>query len=149
MHTQKHSIASALYRVRSNSMETKDLQTILPFLEGKQHKGAQKLILARKNYPITNYKGMWKPQPKPLNKMSHKELIRHLRSFKKAWERTTTRNQDIDFEGSDASLRQNLKYYFSKGAKRQAADWLRENSKSWISWATGGRLRMGRQGLYT
>ena len=75
-------------------------------LEGKQHKLAQKLIQRRKDHPITDYKGMWKPQPKPLNKMSRKELIRHLRAFKKAWEAPwDARNQDIDFEGSDASLK--------------------------------------------
>jgi len=123
----KHDIAETLYRVRSNSLLTKDIKAILPFLERKQRKLANKLIQERKDHPITDYKGMWKLQPKSLNQMSHNELISHLRSFKKAWERETTRNQDIDFEGSDASLRQNLKYYYSKGAKLQAADWLRNN----------------------
>ena len=125
----KHKIASALYRVRSNSIETKDLETILPLLEEKQHKLAQKLIHRRKEHPITDYKGMWKPQPKPLSKMSRKELIRHLRAFKKAWEAPwDARNQDIDFEGSNASLRQNLKYYYSNASKLQAEDWLSTQS---------------------
>ena len=124
----KHKIASSLYRVRSNSMEMKDLEKILPLLEGKQHKLAKELLQRRKDHPITDYKGMWKPQPKPLSKMFRKELISHLRSFKKAWEHVTTRNQDIDFEGNDKSLRQNLKYYYSKGAKLQAEDWLSTHS---------------------
>ena len=119
----KHKIASALYRVQSNSMETKDLETILPLLKGKQHKLAKELLQRRKDHPITNYKGMWKPQPKPLNKMSRKELIRHLHAFKKAWEAPwDARNQDIDFEGSNASLRSLLKYYYSNGSKLQAED---------------------------
>ena len=126
----KHKIASALYRVwnAGMGMETKDLETILPLLEGKQHKLVQKLIQRRKDHPITDYKGMWKPQPKPLSKMSRKELIRHLRAFKKAWEAPwDARNQDIDFEGSDASLRSLLKYYYSNASKLQAEDWLSTN----------------------
>ena len=61
--------------------------------------------------------------------MSRKELIRHLRAFKKAWEAPwDARNQDIDFEGSNASLRQNLKYYYSNASKLQAEDWLSTQS---------------------
>jgi len=128
----KHKIASALYKVRSNSMETKDLETIMSLLEGKQRKLAQELLQRRKDHPITDYKGMWKLQPKPLNKMSRSELIRNIRGFRDAWERVTTRNQDLH-DGRLAGetkreLRSHLKYYYSKRAKLQAEDWLSEKS---------------------
>ena len=131
----KHKIASTLYRVRSNSIETKDLETILPLLEGKQHKLAKELLQRRKDHPITDYKGMWKPQPKPLSKMSRSELIRNIRGFRDAWERVTTRNQDLHNERlageTKRELRSHLKYFYSKGGKLQAEEWLRTNRSTW------------------
>ena len=95
------------------------------------NKEAEKLLSDRNKKPIINYKGMWKPKPKPLNKMSRKELIKHLRHFRNVWERETTRNQDLHDmrlkEESDKNLRELLKFYFSDSAKQMAGDWLRDN----------------------
>ena len=92
-------------------------------------KEAEKLLSDRNKKPIINYKGMWMPQPKPLRKMSRKEMIKHLRHFRNVWERETTRNQDLSDERldeeSDKDLRGLLKFYFSNEAKQIAGDWLR------------------------
>ena len=57
-------------------------------------------------------------------------VIRNLRSFRDAWERITTRNQDLGNErlASDTTeeLRSLLKFYYSNGAKLIAEDWLRK-----------------------
>jgi hypothetical protein len=45
------------------------------------------MIYKQDEQPITEYKGMWKPMPKALNKMSRIELIHNLRNFRDAWER--------------------------------------------------------------
>jgi len=78
---------------------------------------------------ITNYKGMWTPQPKPLSKMSREELIGHLRKFRNAWEKITTRNTDLSNERlaseSTQELRELLKFYYTENAKMLAEEWLR------------------------
>ena len=49
--------------------------------------------------------------------MSRKEMIKHLRGFRDAWESMTSRNQDMSDERlkeeSDEALRDWLKYWFS------------------------------------
>jgi len=74
------------------------------------------------------YEGMWKNKPKPLSKMKRAELVRNLQNFRDAWERVTTRNQDLSDERLNeetvVELRKLIKYYYSDTAKRQAEDWL-------------------------
>lgn len=127
----KKEIAEGLWTVHGGSMSNHDLALIIPLLSKWDKKEAEKLLSGRNKKPITDYKGMWVPQPKQLNKMSRKELIKYLRHFRNAWERETTRNQDLHDirlkEESDNNLRELLKFYFSDEAKQIAGDWLREN----------------------
>ena len=110
-------------------MSNKDLELILPFLQKDYKKQAENKIKVRKDKPITDYKGMWKPLPKPLNKMKRNELIKHLQEFRDIWEKITTRNQDLHDDRlnmeSDKILRNLLEFYFSESAKRIAEDYLR------------------------
>ena len=89
------------------------------------------MIEQQKVNPITDYKGMWKPAPKALTKMSRNEMIRSLRGFRDAWEREMGRNQDLSDERlareTDKNLREHLTYYYSETAKNQAANWIRDN----------------------
>ena len=105
---------------------------ILPLLPKKDKKKVEKLLLQRENNPIINYKGMWKPLPKSLSKMSRNELIKHLRSFRDAWEKETRGNQDLGDERlkeeTDKNLRRLLEFYFSNGARQIAAGRLRTNT---------------------
>ena len=88
------------------------------------------ISLDDRSKPIKNYKGMWKPLPKPLSKMKRDELIKHLQKFRDAWEKITTRNQDLDNERlkseSISNLRSLLQYYYSNDAKLLAEDWLKK-----------------------
>ena len=56
------------------------------------------------------------------------ELVRNLQNFRDAWERVTTRSQDLSDERLDneivTELRKLIKYYYSDDSKRQAEDWL-------------------------
>ena len=126
----KKEMAAGLWRVRRSAISAKDLALIIHLLPKKEQKDVEKLLNTRNNDPITNYKGMWKPLPKPLSKMSREELVSNLRSFRDAWERITTRNQDLGNErlASDTTeeLRSLLKFYYSNGAKLIAEDWLRK-----------------------
>ena len=128
----KKEMAEGLWVVRGESMDNDDLEKILPLLSKRDKKEVEKLLLQRGNNQIINYKGMWKPMPKPLGKMSRTELIKHLRRFRDVWERETTRNQDLSDERlkeeTDKNLRGLLKFYFSDGAKQIAGNWLRTNS---------------------
>ena len=127
----KKEMAEGLWVVRGGSIDDEDLEKILPLLSKRDKKKVEKLLLRRGSNPIINYKGMWKPLPKSLSKMSRKELIKHLRSFRDAWEKITTRNQDLSDERlkeeTDKNLRGLLKFYFSDGAKQLAGNWLRTN----------------------
>ena len=124
-------MAEGLWVVSGGSISNGDLEKIIPLLSKRDKKDAEKLLLNRGNNPITNYKGMWKPLPKPLSKMSRNELIKHLRNFRNAWERETTRNQDLHDmrlkEESVKDLRGLLEFYFSDEAKQIAGDWLRKS----------------------
>ena len=92
------------------------------------------MIATQTETPITDYKGMWKPAPKPLREMSRREMINSLRKFRDAWEKHMGRNQDLSDEKlagdymTDKDLRQRLEYYHSETAKNQAANWIRDNS---------------------
>ena len=127
----KKEMAEGLWTVHGGSMSNDDLALIIPLLSKWDKKEAEKLLSDRNKKHIIDYKGMWIPQPKQLNKMSRKELIKYLRRFRNAWERETTRNQDLHDirlkEESDKDLRELLKFYFSDEAKQIAGDWLRKN----------------------
>ena len=127
----KKEMAEGLWTVHGGSMSNDDLALIIPLLSKWDKKEAEKLLSDRNKKHIIDYKGMWIPQPKQLNKMSRKELIKYLRHFRNAWERETTRNQDLHDirlkEESDKDLRELLKFYFSDEAKQIAGDWLRKN----------------------
>ena len=125
----KKEIALGLWRVQGRAMQDEDVQTILPLLPDEAKKRAERLLSGRKKHQILDYKGMWKPQPKPLNKMDRKELIKNLQQFRDSWERITTRNADLDDsrleEESTANLRELIRFYYSDEAKQLAGDWLR------------------------
>ena len=73
---------------------------------------------------------MWKPLPKPISNMSREELIKNLRSFRNAWEKITTRDQDLSNERlkeeSNEQLKKLIKFYYSDEGKNLAAEWLRK-----------------------
>jgi hypothetical protein len=125
----KTDIARALWRSRSNIISNEDLALLLPLLTPTDRKAAKLSMEKRANNPITNYKGMWTPQPKPLNQMSREELTGHLRKFRNAWEKITTRDTDLSDERlqseSTKELRGLLKFYYTENAKTLAEDWLR------------------------
>ena len=125
----KSEIINGLWRVAGTWMSNKDLELILPFLQKDYKKQAEKKLQDRKNKPITDYKGLWKPLPKPLNKMKRNELIKHLQGFRDNWESITRRNADLDDDRlnieTDEMLRSLLEFYFSEDAKRIAEDYLR------------------------
>ena len=76
---------------------------------------------------IKNFKGLWKPQTKPINKMTKKELIKKIISFRDAnqefnafWfiDQDTERLNSEDLNG----LRELLKYYYSDENKQLVAE---------------------------
>lgn len=131
----KKTIANALWQVSGRVMTTKDLQDILYLLGTKDKKLVKELLQRRKNKPITNYRGMWKPKPKPLSKMKKAELIKHIKSFVRAWMKVTMRASGLgdldDLETEDVkTLRSLLTFYYSNDAKLIAEDWLRRYKPS-------------------
>jgi hypothetical protein len=83
----KKEMAEGLWTVHGGSMSDHDLLLIIPLLSKRDRKEAEKLLSKRITEPVINYKGMWIPQPKPLRKMSRKEMIKYLRHFRNVWER--------------------------------------------------------------
>jgi hypothetical protein len=127
----KSQLALLVYKISSHAMTTPDLERIVHLLPGKEKRKAKQMIDNQRENPITDYKGIWKPMPKPLNKMSRVELIRNLRNFRDAWEKETGRNQDLSDERldgeTDKTLRQLLAWHYTDAAKNIAANWIREN----------------------
>ena len=127
----KKEMANGLWRLRRSALSAQDLGFILKFLPRAEQKEVDKLLNQKKDDPITNYKGMWEPKPKPLTKMSREELIKRLQKFRDAWEKITTRNQDLSDERlddeSDKGLRSLLDFYYSDNSKHISEDWLRES----------------------
>ena len=127
----KGEIAELLFNIRGNALSTDDLQEIHSLLPSKQKKEARQMIATQTETPITDYKGMWKPAPKPLREMSRREMINSLRKFRDAWENNMGRNTDLSDERlageTDKALRERLEYYYSETAKNQAANWIRDN----------------------
>ena len=120
---------NGLWEVRRSSISSEDLELMLPFLQKDYKKQVEKLLQLRKDKPITDYKGMWKPLPKALNKMKRNELIKHLQGFRDSWEKITERNQDIPDDRlnmeSDKQLRKFLEFYYSDSGKNIAENYLR------------------------
>lgn len=124
----KSELALNLWKLRASSINSKDLLKIYELLPKDIQKEANKKISMQIQQPITNYKGMWSEKPKPLNKMTRDELIKHLKNFRNAWEKITTRNQDLNDErlkkSTNSQLKTYLKFYYSNDAKLIAEDWL-------------------------
>ena len=130
----KSQLAFLIYNISSHSMTTPDLEKIVYLLPGKEKRKAKLMIDKQRKNPITDYKNIWKPMPKPLNKMSRVELIRNLRHFRDAWEKETGRNQDLSDEQldgeTDKTLRQRLGWFYTDTAKNIAANWIRKNKET-------------------
>ena len=126
----KSHIALVLFDIRSQAMSTTDLEKITFLLPATKKRIAKKMTASQIEKPITDYKGMWKPLPKPLRNMSRKEMIHNLRKFRDAWETNMGRNQDLSDERlaseSETGLREHLEYYYSNAAKNQAANYIRD-----------------------
>ena len=126
----KSQLVLLIFKIRSQGMTTEDLEKIALFLPSKEKRKAKEMITKQHEIPVTDYKGMWKPLPKPLNKMTRNEMIHSLCNFRDAWEREMGRNQDLSDERlageTDKNLREHLKYYYSEIAKNQAANWIRD-----------------------
>ena len=125
----KQQLADRLWRISGSSIPAKDLAKIMHLLSKETQKEVNKKIKAQIEQPITNYRGMWYPQPKPLSEMPRSELLKHIRRFRDAFEKITTRNQDLNDDRlaneTDQQLRHHLKYYFSEESRIQSAEWLR------------------------
>ena len=127
----KEKIAQGLFRLSSSTIESNDLELIFHLLDKSQQKKATQLIVNRINKPITDYKGMYEVNKKPITSMTRDELIKNLQKFRDSWEKITTRNQDLsderlNDETTDA-LRKLIKFYYSNSAKLLAEDWLRKS----------------------
>jgi hypothetical protein len=131
----KAHIAKLLFNIRGNALSTRELHEIHHLLPSRQKTEARKMLATQIETPITDYRGMWKPAAKPLREMSRREMINSLRKFRDAWEKHMGRNQDLSDEKlagdymTDKDLRQRLAYYYSETAKRQAANWIREDTR--------------------
>lgn len=126
----KQDIAEGLWKVRGRMMDNQDLTLIIPLLAISKQKFVKKLLRSREDNPVVDYKGMWMPLPKPIHKMSRNEVIRNLRKFRDAWEKVTSRNQDLADERLNREttkyLRRHIKFYYSDDAKNLAGDWVRK-----------------------
>lgn len=126
----KADLANGLWKVRRSAINKSDLLQILPLLKKENKNQVEKLLKDINTKPVNNYKGMWKPLPKPISNMSREELIKNLRSFRNAWEKITTRDQDLSNERlkeeSNEQLKKLIKFYYSDEGKNLAAEWLRK-----------------------
>lgn len=127
----KENMAQGLFRLSSSTIESNDLELIFHLLDKSQQKKARQLIVARISKPITNYKGMYEINKKPISSMTRDELIKNLQKFRDSWEKITTRNQDLSDERlndeSTDALRKLIKFYYSNSAKLLAEEWLRKS----------------------
>jgi len=126
----KENMAQKLFRLRQATIESADLELIYNLLDKDQQKKATKLINARINKPITNYRGMYEPPTKPISSMTREELIKNLQKFRNSWEKITKRDQDLSDERLNSEpterLINQIKFYYSDDAKLLAEDWLRK-----------------------
>ena len=126
----KKQLAQRLWYVSGSTMTAKDLHKIVHLLSKNDQRKVNGEIKKQIEEPITNYMGMWYPQPKPLTDMSRSELLKHVRNFRESYEKITTRNQDLGderlLEETDKELRNHLKWYFSDAARILSEGWLRD-----------------------
>jgi hypothetical protein len=126
----KKQLAQRLWYVSGSTMSVKDLHKIVHLLSKDDQRKVNGEIKKQIEEPITNYMGMWYPQPKPLTDMSRSELLKHVRKFRESYEKITTRNQDLGderlLEETDKELRNHLKWYFSDAARILSEGWLRD-----------------------
>ena len=126
----KKQLAQRLWSVSGSTMSAKDLHKIVHLLSKDDQRKVNGEIKKQIEEPITNYMGMWYPQPKPLTDMSRSELLKHVRKFRESYEKITTRNQDLGderlLEETDKELRNHLKWYFSDAARILSEGWLRD-----------------------
>ena len=139
--SKKHSVLSAgkskgelallIFNIRGTGLSTEELKKIVDLLPSKDKRKAKEMIAKQMGNSITDYRGLWRPAPKPIDKMSRKEIINALRKFRDAWEHEMGRNQGLSDEimagESETNLRERLSWYFSETAKNQAANWIRDN----------------------
>ena len=109
------------------------MKKIVDLLPSKEKRKAKEMIAKQMGNHITDYRGLWRPAPKPINKMTRNEIINNLRKFRDAWEHEQGRNQGLSDEimagESETNLRERLSWYFSETAKNQAANWIRDNQE--------------------
>lgn len=133
----KGELALLIFNIRGTGLSTEELKKIVDLLPSKDKRKAKEMITEQIEHPISNYRGLWRVAPKPVDKMTRKEIINNLRKFRDAWEREQGRNQGLSDEiiagESETNLRERLSWYFSETAKNQAANWIRYNQE-------GGRL---------
>ena len=124
-------LAQRLWRIRGSMLASKDLELIFHLLDKSQQKKATRRTVNRISKPITDYKGMYEVNKKPLSSMTRDELIKNLQKFRDSWEKITTRDQDLSDERlndeSIDNLRKLIKFYYSNNAKLLAEDWLRKS----------------------
>lgn len=140
---KKHNVSSAgkskgelallLFNIRGTGLSTEELKKIVELLSGKEKRKAKEMIAKQMGNHITDYRGLWRPEPKPIDKMTRNEIINNLRKFRDAWEHEQGRNQGLSDEimagESETNLRERLSWYFSETAKNQAANWIRDNQE--------------------
>ena len=123
-------LAQRLWKIRGSMLASKDLELIFHLLDKSQQKKATQRIVNKINKPITDYKGMYEINKKPITSMTRDELIKNLQKFRNSWEKITTRDQDLSDERlkdeSTDALRKIIKFYYSNSAKLLAEDWLRK-----------------------
>lgn len=126
----KKMLAQSLWRIRGSAVASQDLELIFHLLDESQQKKATQLIQDRMNKPITDYKGMYEINKKPISSMTRDELIKNLQNFRDSWEKNTTRNQDLSDERLNDEptdrLRKIITFYYSNDAKLMAEEWLRK-----------------------
>ena len=129
----KGSLALLLFNIRGTGLSTEELKKIVDLLPSKEKRKAKEMIAKQMGNHITDYRGLWRPAPKPINKMTRNEIINNLRKFRDAWEHEQGRNQGLSDEimagESETNLRERLSWYFSETAKNQAANWIRDNQE--------------------
>jgi hypothetical protein len=129
----KNSLALLIFNIRGTGLSTEELKKIVDFLPSKEKRKAKEMVTKQIINPITDYRGLWRPAPKPIDKMTRNQIINNLRKFRHAWEHETGRNQGLSDEMidsvSDTNLRERLSWYFSETAKNQAANWIRDNQR--------------------
>jgi hypothetical protein len=129
----KGELALLIFNIRGTGLSTEELKKIVDLLSGKDKRKAKEMIANQSGNSITDYRGLWRPAPKPINKMSRNEIINNLRKFRDAWEHEQGRNQGLSDEimagESETNLRERLSWYFSETAKNQAANWIRDNQE--------------------